>query len=130
MAGRLGRASAGCAHRLIATPDPIDCAQAFRLIATTHSGRSRPGCGWVSSARLGDLRIGIASTPFGGIGACLDKDYPAQATAACPNARSRPACRLAQRRDRADGRASFLRAPDTVVGPSGWGPIIRLYRSP
>jgi predicted XRE-type DNA-binding protein len=26
---------------------PIDCDQAFRLIATTHSGRSRPGCGRV-----------------------------------------------------------------------------------
>ena len=36
--------------------------RAGRWIATTHSGRSRPGCGWVSSARLGDLRIGIAST--------------------------------------------------------------------
>jgi hypothetical protein len=24
---------------------PIDCDQAFRLIATTHSGRSRPACG-------------------------------------------------------------------------------------
>src|ERR1700722_19161075 len=45
---------------------PADCDQPFRLIATTHSGGSRPGCGRVLRTPLGDLLIGNASPPSRG----------------------------------------------------------------
>src|SRR5258708_1393418 len=57
-------------------------------------------------APLGDLRIGNASTPSRGSGACLDRDYPCAryatccgyVPAACPNGRLRPAYQSVRRR--------------------------------